>query len=155
GQAKMPSECISPPSVSESQPAQLVNTSRTTLTTLGNNLIAVTGAGDDVLTVFSKTGDIINNVKLPGGTRQGLHNLGPVVAGSSLYVVSGPTLYKFRTADLLKPDAQPAWVRTYAGLALSSMLVPDEDHVVVAVNDVDVSRRLVTLEGDPVLRRWR
>ncbi|MFK7603341.1 hypothetical protein ACI3L1_14140, partial [Deinococcus sp. SM5_A1] len=25
GQAKMPSECISPPSVSESQPAQLVN----------------------------------------------------------------------------------------------------------------------------------
>ena len=123
------------------------------MTVLGNNLIAVTGTSNDTLTVFSSTGQVLSSVKLPGGTHEGLHNIGPTVAGASLYVISGPILYKFRTADLLRSDAQPVWTRTYSGYALALLLVPDEDHIVVSVNDVDVSRRLVALNGHGQ-QRW-
>ncbi|MDV6376179.1 PQQ-binding-like beta-propeller repeat protein [Deinococcus arenicola] len=126
---------------------------RTTITSLGDHLVALTGAGQDSLTVLSRTGQVLNTFKLLAGTGIGLNSLGPVVVGTSLYVVSGISLYKFNTADLLRPDAQPMWVRTYTGLALSSLLVADEDHIVVAVNNADVSRQLVALDGQGQ-QRW-
>ncbi len=129
-----------------------VDSGRTTLTALGDHLLAVTGSGQNILTVFSKSGQVLNTVKLLAGQGLGLKSLGPVVVGTSLYVVSGKILYKFNTADLLQPDAQPVWMRTYPGLALASLLVPDEDHIVVSVN-ADVSRQLVALDGEGN-QRW-
>ena len=129
-----------------------IDTIRTSFTALSDQLIALTGIRDDTLTIFSKSGQVVNTVKLPGGMRQGINQLGPIVVGTSLYVVSGPVLYKFRTADLLRSDAQPVWTRSYPGYSLASLLVPDEDHIVVSVN-AEVSRSMVALNGQGQ-QRW-
>ena len=119
---------------------------RTNYATLDDKLIALNGKNADVLTVFDRSGQILNTVAVPGGTRQSLGQLGPFVAGSSLYVVSGARLYRYRTADLLRPDAQPVWVRNYPGFRLASLIVRDEDRLFVSTS-ADTSHQLIALNS--------
>ncbi|MHA0035154.1 outer membrane protein assembly factor BamB family protein [Deinococcus sp. PESE-13] len=120
---------------------------RTNYAALGDHLIALTGRNADTLTVLDRSGQTLNTVAVPGGTRQSFKQLGPFVAGASLYVVSGARLYRYRTADLLRPDAQPVWVRKYPGFGLASLIVKDEDHLFVSTNAADVSHELIALNS--------
>lgn len=129
-----------------------VDSQRTNFARLGENYVALTGKSADILTVFDKMGLVLNTVSVPGGSRQSLHQLGPTITGSSLYVVSGVTLYKYKTADLLKSDAQPVWIRKYPGYGLAGLVVQDEDHLFVSTN-ASTSRQLIALNGQGV-QRW-
>lgn len=129
-----------------------LDTSRTHFAPLGANYVALTGQNSDHLTIFDRSGQVLNTVDVAGGTHQSLHQLGPVTVGSSLYVVSGATLYKYRTTDLLDSNAQPVWTRTYPGFGLASLVVQDEDHVFVSTN-ADTSRRLIALDAQGT-QRW-
>lgn len=123
-----------------------LDASRTNFAPLGEHLIALTGLSADALTIFDKTGRVLNTVSVPGGTRQSLRQLGPVTVGTSLYVVSGARLYKYNIADLLTPGAQPVWTRTYPGFGLASLVVQDEDHLYISTN-AETSRKLIALNA--------
>lgn len=125
---------------------------RTNVAAFGNYYVSMTGQDKNTLTILDKTGRTLNTVNLPGGTSQNLFQVGPHVTPTSLYVVSGPKLFKFNTADLLKPAAAPVWIRTYPGLGLNSLVVQDDDHLFVSVN-ADTARPLVALNGQGE-QRW-
>lgn len=126
---------------------------RSSYATVGDVLVVVTGASRDTLTVIDRDGRILNSFSLPGGRLDSGYQVGPYVAGNSVYLVSGPRLFKFRSADLLSPTATPVWIKAYPGLGLASLLVENEDRVYVATHD-DASRDLVALDGNGI-ERWR
>lgn len=118
----------------------------------GDHLVAVIKEGGPQMVVVTPTGQVENTVTFPGQPNATIRHVGPTVIGESLYVISGPTLYKYRLADLLLPDVQPVWMRRFPGQEVSTFLVESEDRIYVSVNNVDVQRAVVAVDGSGATR---
>lgn len=119
---------------------------------LDDNLIVQSySQNKEYLSVMNKKGEFLNTITLPNGIPAAMHETGPMLTQNALYTSSGPILYKYNRADLLKPDAQPVWTKKYEQFNLASFYARDDDHIFVAPNDG--SFQIFSLDGNGQ-QRW-
>lgn len=109
---------------------------------------------DNQLSVVSRDGTILNTIKT-GNTSVTIHNVGPFVTDTGVYVALGKTLYKYNRSDLLKPGAQPAWtwepkLQNYGFIAALNVVSDDEIYVATRSDDYN---HLISLKADRT-ERW-
>lgn len=107
---------------------------------------------NEYLTIINPKGEVLNSILIPGEPRSSTGEHAPTLTETALYLSSGPGLYKYNRADLMKPDARPVWVKNYDGFTLASFYAKDDDHVYVMPNDLQ--HTVIAYDGNGK-ERWR